>query len=341
MLKIALPRLAISVSQAGGFGFLAGGHDLSSLRAHIEEVASLNSQNPITQGVVRDPSLLPIGIGVIVWGADLSTFLSALKETNCIPAAVWLFAPHQKSDLKTWTDGIRTATENRTKIWIQIGTVAEAFEVAYLCEPDVLVVQGSDAGGHGLQQGASIMTLLPEVSDLLKGTGFEGIHLVAAGGIMDGRGIVAALALGASGVAMGTRFLACEEANVSKGYVAAVLEATDGGSVTKRTTLYDHLRGDDGWPEAYGGRGVLNKSYWDQQGGMTSEENKRLYDEALKIGDEGWGENGRLCTYAGTGVGLVATVQPAKELLEEVRGKCKSIAERMDVILAYGLTTSR
>lgn len=329
MLKIALPRLAYSVSQAGGLGFLAGGFDLSSLKTHIDEVAALDSENPINLVFGRGPPILPIGIGVIVWGANLAQFLSALEESRYIPATVWLFAPHQNSDLKAWTDEIRAATENRTKIWIQIGTVADALEVAHLCKPEVIVVQGSDAGGHALQQSASIISLLPEVSDALKAAGLSDIHLVAAGGISDGRGLAAALALGASGVAMGTRFLACSEASISRGYVNAVIDAKDGGSTTKRTTLYDQLRGMGGWPGAYGGRGVTNRSYEDWKRGMTGEENRRLYDEALKKGDEGWGAEGRLTTYAGTGVGLVRKKMGARELLEGVRAECEGVLSKL------------
>lgn len=62
---------------------------------------------------------------------------------------------------------------------------------------DVIVVQGTDAGGHGWERGAGLITLLPEIVDLLKSRGMEGkVPLIAAGGIMDGRGVVAAFALG-------------------------------------------------------------------------------------------------------------------------------------------------
>ena len=129
-----------------------------------------------------------------MWGADLSLALAALAAHP--PAAVWLFAPEKNEDLVAWAEGVRRVSGFKTQVWVQIGTVAEALEVARLCAPDLLVVQGSDAGGHGLQQGASLITLLPEVADALRDAGLsERVALVAAGGIVDGCGVTACLAL--------------------------------------------------------------------------------------------------------------------------------------------------
>ena len=138
---------------------------------------------------------------------------------------------------------VREATQDRSKVWIQVGTVSDALEAVTTCEPDVLVVQGSDAGGHGLERGASIITLLPEVVDALKAIGRSDVALVAAGGVMDGRGVAASVALGASGATLGTRFLASEEANIAKGYQDDVLQSRDAGISTVRSKVYDTLRG--------------------------------------------------------------------------------------------------
>ena len=94
-------------------------------------------------------------------------------------------------------------------------------------------------GGHGLVQSSSIVTLLPECVDDLARGGFGHIPLIATGGIMDGRGVAAALALGASGVCMGTRFLASPEAVISNGYRNAIVQARDGGVTT--ASAYDGL----------------------------------------------------------------------------------------------------
>jgi nitronate monooxygenase len=201
------------------------------------------------------------------------------------------------------------------------------------CRPDVLVIQGSDAGGHGLEKCAGLISLLPEVDDAVSSycrqNEIPTPALVAAGGIMDGRGVAASIALGASGVVMGTRYLACPESNMAKGYQDAVLKASDGGVNTARGKLYDSLRGTTNWPARYGGRSVLNESWHDAAKGMSFEENKKLHDEAIKKGDEGWGEHARLTTYAGTGVGLVKDVKPAADVTREVREHAVQIMKRM------------
>ena len=313
MRLIALAPLAVSVSQAGGIGFLAAGTDVTDLKRQLQTVADLVAQNPLPGS---SPDCLPVGVGFINWGVELETALEALREH--IPAAVWFFAPRKNDDLVEWTRRIREMCMGRTKIWIQIGSVTDAVEVARSCQPDVLVVQGADAGGHGLAQGAGIVSLLPEVADSLRDIGMGSIPLVATGGIVEGRGAAACLTLGACGVVMGTRFLACREAEIAKGYQGDVLRTKDGGRNTVRTSVYDQLRGTR-WPPQFNGRGIINQSYLDAQNGMIADENKKLYEEALRKGDQGWGENGRVTAYAGCGVGLVKEVKYAKEIIDEVR----------------------
>merc|ERR1711939_842890 len=205
MMRISMAKLSVAVSAAGGIGFLAAGFDLSGLSGDLTQVRDLLKSITIT---TKD-DILPIGVGFQNWGADMQLAINALAEHPV--AAVWFFAPKQLSDLMAWTKVIRESSGGRTKIWIQVGTVGEALEVAKTSKPDVLVVQGSDSGGHGIAQRASIVTLL------------------AAGGILDGRGSAAALALGADGICLGTRLLACEEAVIAKGYQDEILRVSDGG----------------------------------------------------------------------------------------------------------------
>lgn len=215
MRLISTSPLAVSVSLAGGLGFLGIGTDSSTLSSLLQATTKSILANPIP----NTPSgILPVGIGFICWGADLSTALDVLRNETLKPAAAWLFAPKSLEDLVAWTDGIREVTEGKTRIWVQVGTVKNAIEVARRCRPDLLVIQGSDAGGHGLKQSASIVSLLPECVDALKRESMGTIPLIAAGGIADARGVVAALVLGASGAAIGTRFLASPEAAISQGY---------------------------------------------------------------------------------------------------------------------------
>jgi nitronate monooxygenase len=167
-----------------------------------------------------------------------------------------------------------------------------------------------------------LMALFPEIADRLRDSG---ITLIAAGGIADGRGVAAALALGAQGVALGTRFLASTEARIKKGYQDEVVRASDAAQNTTRTQLYNHLRGTFGWPEHWSPRGVVNKSWQDQQAGVSFEELKARHDEAAKSGDDGWGPEGRLATYAGAAVGLIHSVEDAGMIVKRLRDETKEI----------------
>jgi nitronate monooxygenase len=171
------------------------------------------------------------------------------------------------------------------------------------------------------------MTLLPEVVDALAEERID-IPIIAAGGIMDGRGAAAALALGAHGVALGTRFLAAREAVIAKGYQDEVLRVTDGGVSTVSSTVYDVVRGIHGWPQAYNGRGVVNRTYQDAKHGMSNEENVELYKQAVQQGDSGWGPEGRMTTYAGTGIGLVREVMSASEIVRSVQQETVQVLKK-------------
>jgi len=269
-------------------------------------------------------------VGFINWGSSLSTAIPVIQKYR--PAAAWFFAPTSISSLVEWTKETRKASPD-TQIWVQVGSVSDALSVVKDVKPDVLVVQGSDAGGHGLALGAGVISLVPEVIDaveaLVVNEGRSSPLIIAAGGIVEARGAAAAFALGVSGVAMGTRFLASKEAVVAKGYQHEVLRAKDGGQTTIRSKLYDNLRGTTGWGESYDGRGIINKSYGDAVAGLDEDENKKLYEEAMKKGDEGWGVEGRLTTYAGTGIGLVKEVKSAGEIVREVSDGARDVLKSL------------
>jgi nitronate monooxygenase len=327
MRLIALAELAVEVSKAGGIGFIGSGNDQSNLEDLLSRAHELCKQGSLST------SPLPVGVGFLNWGADLEEALRCIAKYR--PCAVWLFAPRDIENLATWASRCRRVAVGVTQIWIQVGGLEEAKNVTKACHPDVLVVQGSDSGGHGLNKAASIITLVPEVVDALKEMQSKGgissvPTIVAAGGIMDGRGIAAALTLGAEGVCMGTRFLAAHEAVISKGYRDEVMRASDGGQTTVRSSVYDRLRGTVDWPQEYGGRGVINQSYYDAISGMDWEENVRMYQEDLKLGDAGWGVQGRMTTYAGTGVGLVMKEQNASEIVDEVKAECAKVLRQLD-----------
>jgi nitronate monooxygenase len=143
--------------------------------------------------------VLPVGIGLLAFNsADPSSsdnVVSLLVRYR--PIAVWLFAPASRSQYAELIPKLKiTGSAWGLKIFVQVGTLQSAQE-ALLDGADILVVQGGDAGGHQFAQGASVVTLVPEIADMLtENEELATVPIIAAGGVMDGRGVVAALALG-------------------------------------------------------------------------------------------------------------------------------------------------
>jgi enoyl-[acyl-carrier protein] reductase II len=135
----------------------------------------------------------------------------AFRDTLAARPAVISFALGDPGDL------VRQAHEVGSKVMVQVTTVTQAIEAAER-GADVIIAQGSEAGGYG--GGVSMMALVPQVVDAV-----SPIPVVAAGGIFDGRGIAAAFMLGAVGVNMGTRFLASTEAPIEDGWKSAIIAA--------------------------------------------------------------------------------------------------------------------
>ncbi|KAL4928883.1 nitronate monooxygenase [Aspergillus undulatus] len=283
------PALAVSVSRSGGLGFLGPGAKTQDMLKDLEEAELLLQKEPALalanaikgSSASSTPPVLPIGTGFQLWNDNLEIAASAIQRFR--PCAAWLFAPRDgQRDIDTWSRRLRASSPS-TQIWVQIGTVSEARGLIspHAEQPDVIVVQGAEAGGHGrATDGAGLMTLVPEICDLLAEKKVQ-IPLVAAGGIVDGRGALASLCLGASGIAMGTRFLASTEARIARGYQNEIVRASDGGVSTTRTLLYNHLRGTYGWPEGYSPRTIINRSYVEHFEGRSFEELKVLHDEEV------------------------------------------------------------
>lgn len=319
-------RLAVAVTEAGGLGFIGPGAKAADTLRELEAAKKALASSGLARG--SSSTLLPVGVGFQTWNGDLDVAASAVQQYQ--PCAAWLFAPrHGQKELDVWTGRLRDASQH-TQIWIQVGTLREALAAARSSvAPDVLVIQGAEAGGHGrATDGMGIVTLLPEVHDALRDAQSK-IPVFAAGGIADGRGVAAALALGASGVVMGTRFLASTEAQISKGYQDEVVRASDAATSTTKTHLYNHLRGTFGWPEEFSPRTIINRSWVDQQAGVPFEELQKLHDEAAASGDKGWGPEGRLATYAGANIGLIRSVDDAAAIIGNARSEANTIIDSL------------
>jgi nitronate monooxygenase len=264
MSGVATSKLAIAVTLSGGLGQIGFTGSPFKLEAELE-----NAQTQLKDFMPTnlDPGVLPVGVGIIVIGSSPQRWLPIFARFK--PAVIWLsFGSAQK--MKAWTEGIRGATPS-SKVWIQVGSVSAALEAAHSCQPDALVMQGSDAGGHGHSKGASVMTLVPEVADALKDHGLSRIPILAAGGIMDGRGVAAAITLGAEGAVLGTRFIGAEEAVMDSDIRDEVLAASDGGESTVRSRIFDDIWGTNPWPQLYDGRCLRGAIYNNREKGMDME----------------------------------------------------------------------
>ncbi|MBO0821117.1 MAG: nitronate monooxygenase, partial [Nocardiopsaceae bacterium] len=189
---------------------------------------------------------------------------------------------------------------------------------------DVIVAQGIEAGGHGRDGGPGggrgTMAIVPAVVDLV-----DPIPVLAAGGVADGRGLAAALALGAAGALIGTRFQASAESLADPVIAKAIVEAS--GEDTERGRVLDVARGAD-WPERYPGRALRN-DFLDTWRGKETElatdaEAKTRFAEAADRGDLSAAP-----VWAGEAAGLITGVGPAEELVGQLAADAETALARV------------
>ncbi|KAK7716957.1 hypothetical protein SLS64_000907 [Diaporthe eres] len=321
MLGVSNGTLAAHVSKAGGLGIVPGGLDFKPGSAQL---ASLENELKAARSVLGLTEMTltpaPVGVGFLTFDPSAAQFRETVLPVleKYLPQAVWLFAPDPKTAERAHPGIIEACHDHGIKVFVQVGTVAAAREAAR-DGADVIVAQGVDAGGHQFAAGAGVVSLVPEIRAMLNDD-FMGkdIALVAAGGIADPSAVVAAIALGADGVVMGTKFIPAKESLASERGRKAILETRDGGSSTVKSTFHDQVRGTTFWPELYDGRAIISQSYKDHLSGMSIDENKTKLGEAERAGDAS-----RQVTWAGTGVGLVKDAIPAADIVRYTREGAK------------------
>ncbi|KAE8405663.1 hypothetical protein BDV37DRAFT_292886 [Aspergillus pseudonomiae] len=315
----ATSDLAVAVTRAGGLGQIGFLDSKRSLAGQLERAKHQLQDVMNTRKDTPEP-VLPVGVGMIVFDSPVTHWLSLFSKYK--PAVVWLsFAA--TDEFKLWTEGIRKVSPY-TQVWIQVGSVSAAVEAARVCRPDALVLQGSDAGGHGHALGASVISLLPEVADVLRDRGIEDVSLIAAGGIMDGRGVAAAMMLGAAGVVIGTRFLGAEETELPHQFRQAVFDASDGGQATVRSRVFDEMWGPSPWPELYDGRCLRNSSYDYVKRGMSMSDMRiQLHRDLQDARGQQLDFKETVTVWAGTGVGMVKKSERAADMVEQVQSEAR------------------
>lgn len=289
-------RLAAAVTHAGGLGLIGGGYG----NARWLESAFAEAGNA------------RVGCGFITWKmAEAPEVLDQVLARN--PAALCL----SFGDPAPFADQI---AEAGVPLICQVQTLRDAQRAAE-CDARVIVAQGSEAGGHGERRGT--FTLVPEVADWLA-VHAPDVLLIAAGGIADGRGLAAALMLGADGVLVGSRFWASEEAQVSQAMTEAALGAT--GDETIRSTVMDAAR-NLRWPERYTARVLRNPvtdRWHDDPDGLRADAT------AQAEWAEGWavGDPAHANTFVGEATGLIHDRPPVADIINRMVSEAEALLRR-------------
>jgi len=302
------PKLAAAVSNAGGLGTLPLWQvDNEKLRSEIRTMRSLTDR----------PFVVNLNL----------EFPQEERLEVCIEERVPVISFF-------WQDCSALVARAKSGGAVVMHTVASAMDAkkAAGCGVDIVVAQGWEAGGH-VRGTVATMALIPAVVDAV-----GKIPVVAAGGIADGRGLAAALALGAAGAWIGTRFLASEEAAIHPHYRQRLLGASEDD-----TGYFDDLY-DIGWPHAPH-RVLRNRivEEWEAAGRPAPGKRPGEGDVMARSGSQGpieryraytpapdaEGDMDALSMWAGQGVGLVRKVQPAAEIVREIRDEARAILARL------------
>ena len=281
---IAGARLTAAVSAAGGFGILGGGYgDEAWLRQETAKLAGASD---------------PFGIGFITWSLEKQPALLDIA-LEARPRAIML----SFGDPKPFATRINSSG---ALLICQVQTIEHTRE-AVANDADVIVAQGAEGGGHGIARGT--FALVPAVVDIARGT-----PVAAAGGVADGRGLAAALMLGADGVLLGTRFYASVEAAGFKSAKERIVAAS--GDRTIRGILFDIARRNV-WPAPFAGR-VLRNEFSERWRGREAElmqhpEEAERFAKARTSGDFD-----TAAVIAGEVVDLIGDIPPAAEIVERI-----------------------
>ena len=294
MAWIADASLASAVSNAGGLGIISAmnaGADW--VREEIRKCRTMTDK--------------PFGVNIMLMSPHVEEVAAMVAEEK-VPV-VTTGAGNPSRFVKMWK-------EAGVKILPVVASTALA-KMVERAGVDAVIAEGGESGGH--VGDLTTMALVPQVADAV------GIPVVAAGGIGDGRGMVAAFALGACGVQMGTRFLVADECTVSDEYKKKVLAAKDISTAVTGRRLGHPVR-------------AIKNSYMNAYAKLEADSN--VPDEELEkfgVGSlrlaarEGDAEHG--CFLAGQIAGMVKKRQPAKEIVDEVMAQAEQMMEgvRWDV----------
>ena len=291
-------RLSAAVSNAGGLGIIGGGYgDAEWLEQQFRAAGNAR-----------------VGCGFITWSMARNPQLLELVLAKR-PAAVMLsFGELQPHASRIKALGIPLICQAQGMKYVREAVDAGA---------DIIVAEGCEAGGHSGYRGT--FTLVPEAANYLAKHSPDTI-LVAAGGIGDGRGLAAALMLGAEGVLVGTRFIASTESEAPEGFRRAIIEA-DGDSTIKSASV--DLARKRYWPNAEFVVRVLKNSFVDRWHGR-----ERELEQSIEVEHERFWSTFRSGDADNSGVlmgevsGLVHDAPPAAQIVDSMIAQaCERLGE--------------
>lgn len=290
---IAGARLTEAVSAAGGFGILGGGYGnkvwLEQETAKLKRISA------------------PYGIGFITW--------SLAKQPELLDVAL---APRPGAIMLSFGDPRPFATKIKSSGALLICQVQDdgMAQMALDAGADIIVAQGSEAGGHGASR--TTIDIVPAIVDLVAGR----VPVAAAGGIGDGRGLAAMMMLGASGVLLGTRFYASQECDGADEAKKRICAASSGNSV--RSIIFDISR-NNVWPAPFNGRCLIN----DHARRWMGREVELMQNVTAVAAEYAAAQAARnfdiAAVIAGEAVGLIHDIPPAAEIVDRIVTEAEQI----------------
>ena len=289
MAWVATPELVGAVSEAGALGILGAGNAPPALvEAQLQQIRAMTSK--------------PFGVNVPMF----SPFVQDVVEV-CVQEKV----PVVTTGAGNSSPYIPTLKRGGTFVIPLVASVALARRLER-AGADALVAEGCDSGGHIGDVGT--LPLVPQIVDAVA------IPVIAAGGIADGRGLAAALALGAVGVQMGTRFICTEECAVHRNYKDAIVKAGDRGTATAGHSLGHPVRAL---------RNLMMRRFREmEREHLTEDELVEFGEGRLRLAvEEGDVTQGSLM--AGQSCGLIRDIVPVAELIQRIISEAEALLRRL------------
>ncbi len=292
--SIFAPRMTAAVSEAGGLG-AHGCHNLT-----VEQIRQVARE-------IREITRKPFGLNFLLFKINDECYEAALKEKPPVVAFAW---PRGDQALKPYIDRAHDAGAKVTFMVSGVDGARKAAEAG----ADVIVAQGSEGGGHVGWMGSIALT--PMVVDAV-----APVPVLAAGGFADGRGLVAALALGASGILLGTRFLASDESPLHPNFKRAIVESD--GHDTVLTEIPD-IAADWVWPGAMS-RAQRNRfvERWSGREWALRQNQREAFAKILAARKAGDAEEAPLSF--GQDAGLIREILPAGEIVRRIVAEAQKI----------------